>query len=334
MTATPTAPQQFQRAVIGLPFEAVYEWGLDGDAPPDAGVTYTATNSEGAVLASGAATLTTSAPTEASFALTPAELTERDLITVQWSFTVGGAAVIATSNIDVCDRRLFPITDFQQWNDKQTLAASPAQLELARIQAEDFLERECGCAFTGRYSSEQWLLGHNHQWNSGGGFGFDFGPYAGPTHRSVNRNRLMLRRPFVQVIRSIIRTWEDPEAGTSGTHALNLEYVQLDTHTSTIHVRTDPTDQWGGLWGNLQIAFEHGRPWFPDVRRICSILAHYRVLNGPLERRAVSIQTEGGGSIALLTPGMAAAVSGIPEVDTFIQRYNPNADGFMGGVLV
>jgi len=318
VTATPTASLQAQRAVRGLPFEAVYTFGLNDDAPPDAAPAYTVVNAEGVTVTSGTAALTTAAPIEASFALTAAELPLRDLLTVTWSYNVSGQPVAVTSTIDVCDSRLFPSSDWGQFNDKQITAATPAELEQARMDAEDFLERECGCAFTGRYESELWLLSSERPGIGLSGFG----------RRS--RNQIALRKPFVSVIRSITRAWVDPTDNTVGTHALNLEYVQLDAHTSTIHVHPDPTDQYGGLWGELTIGYEHGKP-MADVRRICLILARYRAINGPLERRSQSMQLEGGGSIALLTPGMAASVTGIPEVDTFIERYNARVDGFLGG---
>ena len=328
MTATPTASLQFQRAVRGLPFEAVYTFGLNDDAPPDAAPTYVVVNAEGVTVTSGTAALTTAAPIEASFALTAVELPLRDLFTVTWSYTVSTAPVAVTSTIDVCDARLFPISDYAQFNDGPIVNATPDALEDARYDAENYLERECGCAFTGRYASELWLLGgHRGAFGTGIGFASIGGGYV---RGGGVRNQIELRMPFVQLIRSISRAWVDPDDGTSGVHALNLNYVQLDARTSAIHVRDDPTDQYSGLWGELTIGYEHGRP-LADVRRICLILARYRLINGPLERRAVSVPVEGGGSIALLTPGQASAVTGIPEVDTFIGRYNARSDGFLGG---
>ena len=329
MTATPTASLQFQRAVRGLPFEAVYTFGLDDDAGPDTAPSYTVTNAEGTTVTSGTATLTTAAPIQASFTLTAAQLPLRDLLTVTWDYTIASAPVGVTSTVDVCDARLFPASDWGQFNDAPIVAATPAALEEARRDAEDFLERECGCAFAGRYGSELWLLDRD-----GGGPFFNGAGYGGYESFGVGRrgapSQLALRQPFVSLVRSVTRAWVDPTTGGSGTHALNLEYVQLDAHTSTIHVRRDPNDRYSGLWGELTIAYEHGQP-LADVRRICLILARYRLINGPLERRAVSVPVEGGGSISLLTPGQASAVTGIPECDQFIARYNARADGFLGG---
>lgn len=325
MTAISSASLQFQRAVRGLPFEVQYTFGLDDDALPDAAPTYVVTNVEGVEVTSGTAAL---ADSIASFALTAAELPLRDLLTVTWSYTVSAAPIEVTSTVDVCDKRLFPIADFNQFNDKQVTTATATQLEQARREAEDFLERECGCAFTGRYGSETWYIGRHGGVSFLNGVGFD--GTTGPWRHGHAPNQIALRQPFVQVIRSITRAWIDPETGDTGVHALDLNYVQLDAHTSTVHVKPDPNDRYSGLWGELTFDYEHGRS-LADVRRICLILARYRIVNGPLERRAVSVQTEGGGSISLVSPGMAASVTGIVEVDKFIERYNARADGFLGG---
>lgn len=331
MTATPTASLQSQRAVRNFPFEAVYVFGLDGDSGPDAAPTYSVSNAEGVVVTTGTAALQTSGPIEASFALTAAELPIRDSLTVTWSYTISAQPIAVTSTIDVCDQRLFPSSYWGQFNDKQVTSATPAQLEQARTDAENFLEKECGQAFTGRYGSEQWLLDRHGVNRFVSGIGFD--AYNGPYHTRSSRNRLALRKPFVQVIRSITRAWVDPETGDSGTHTLDLDFIYLNPYTSTIEYRyNDPNDPYSGLWGELTIDYEHGRA-HPDVGRICLILARYRIINGPLERRAVSMPVEGGGSISLLTPGMAASVTGIPEVDSFIDRYNQHVDGFFGGTL-
>jgi hypothetical protein len=329
VTATPTAAQQFQRAVRGLPFEAVYTFGLDDDAPPDSAPTYTVVNAEGSTIATGTASLITSDPIEASFVLTAAELPLRDLLTVTWTYTVSAAPTATVSLVDVCDKRLFPMSDYATIFSPADLASySTTQLEQARREAEDFVEEQCGTAFTGRYGSELHLIGHHRKgyWDGYGygGGGYGYGPGFG---HSAGTNRLALRRPHVLVLRSIVRNWVDPADADSGVYTYDLNYAQLDTFSSTVHYHSNPT-QWGSsLWGDLIVSYEYGQ-WVADVRRICLILARYRLLNGPLERRAVSMTLEGGGSVQLLTPGMAASVTGIPEVDSFIQRWNQRADGF------
>jgi hypothetical protein len=319
---TITASQQFQRAVRGLPFTAQYTFGLDGDSLPDSAPSVSISDAEGNVIASGATTW--SSPT-ASVALSGSDIPERDLLTATWSFTVNSVAEEVASTVDVCDERLFTVSDWNQFTDDAIATADATTLETARREAEDFLEEACGRAFTGRYRQEEHYV-------PTGRTGFRTDPWSAGylgAGRRRGTGRLTLRRAYALALRGVTRAWVDPQAGTSGTHALNLNYLALDNFTSTIHSHYDPTDTYSGLWGNLTVAYEHGRR-VADVGRICLILARYRVINGPLERRAVSMQVEGGGSIQLLTPGMAASVTGIPEVDTFIRRFGARSTGFVG----
>ena len=325
MTATQQA-QQAQRAVRGREFVAAFTFGLDGDSLPDADTTVsvTVTNAEGTVVVGPVAATLTGAV--ATYKLTAAQLPERDFLTVSWSATVDTATEVQLSTIDVCDARLFPLGDYVQYPEIAANGYSDAKLEQARIDAEDRLEWECGCAFTGRYGTEEHLLASRH----GFADGVWAGSWAWDRYEARGVNHLALRRPFVQKLRSITRAWIDPDDDTSGTHALNLNYARLDSHRSVVHVRHDPTDQYGGLYGDLTIDYEHGQP-VADVRRICLILARYRLLHGPLDQRATQAPVEGGGTINLATPGIQGSRFGIPEVDSFCDRHDHRALGFLGG---
>lgn len=331
MTATPSAVQQFQRTIVGQPFTASYTWGLDGDSLPDEdSVTYAVVDSEGTSVATGTASAGSESGGEQAytFALTAADLPERDLLTVTWSYTVSAVDVETTSQIDVCDRRLFPLSDYSQFQEITNLDLTDAQLEQGRRDAEDLLERECGCAFTGRYGTEKWLVSRHGTATFQGGVGWD--GYGPELYRGQGPTVLTLRRPFVQKLRSITRAWVDPESGDSGNHALTLDYFELDPFTGEVHALFDPSDKYGGMWGELTFAYEHGREWLADVRRVCLILARYRLLNGPLDARATQMSVEGGGTINLLTPGVMGAITAIPDVDVFIHRYSARSTGFLG----
>jgi hypothetical protein len=323
------ASQQFQRAVRGLPFMAVYTFGLNDEALPDvspaAPPAVSVTNAAGAVVITGASTLGVAAGGQvaASFVIPASDLPARDLYTVMWSYTVSTVPTGTTSTIDVCDGRLFPLSDYLNYPELAGLGKTTAQLEEARIAAEDRLEWECGCAFTGRYGTEDHLVGGDRR-------PFDYwqGWGWGSPLRGDGLGRLALERPFVQTLRGISRAWVDPDDSTSGTHQLSLNYARLDTRRCVVHYRRDPTDQYGGLWGDLTIAYEHGQP-VADVRRICAMLARHRLLHGPLDARATQAPVEGGGSINLATPGLMGSVFGIPEIDVFIQRHNQRGDGYV-----
>jgi hypothetical protein len=319
-----TDPQQYQRAVKALPFTVEYVFGEDGDTPADAEPDYTVVNAEGASVTSGTASLTTSGPQIASFTLIPDELPAVDLLTVTWSYTTDSVPVEVTSLVDVVGRRLFPLSDYGQFAELN--GQSVTALELQRLAAEDFLERECGTAFATRYGSEQIILGGRRRfsgWGNPGGYG--------PAFRTGGYGRLALREPNVTLVRSITRTWVDSQ-GAAHTYSVNLDFVELDTFASVLEYRSDrATGEFDGLWGNLTIAYEYGR-WLADVRRVALILARYRLLNGPLDSRASQLAVEGGGTINLLTPSIGGSVTGIAEVDSFIQRYNAHATSFVSGM--
>jgi hypothetical protein len=322
--------QQAQRMVRGRAFVASYTFGLDGDAVPDdeIAVNVTIVNAEGYVVVNDLhATVNDNAdvpPTVATFALTPSVTPQRDFLTCLWVATIGGVLVTQVSTIDVCDARLFQLGDYAQYPEIAKLDFTAVQLEQARMDAEDRLEWECGCAFTGRYGTEEHLLAYGHSRFTGLDWRWERNPVGD------GDQRLALRRPFVQALRSISRAWIDPDDGTSGVHTLNLDYARLNTYRSVLHYRRDPTDVHGGLYGDLTIGYEHGQP-VADCRRVALILARYRLMHGPLDQRATQMSVEGGGTINLATPGIQGSRFGIPEVDAFCDRHDQRVTGFVSG---
>jgi hypothetical protein len=325
-TVTEQAQQQ-QRAVRGRQFTAAYIFGLDDDALPDqyATVSVTIINAEGYVVVNDEpATLgaVDDMTQQATFSISAATTPQRDVFTCMWVTTIGGATVTQVSTIDVCDARLFPMNDYLQYPELASF--STAQLEQARFDAENRLEDECGRAFTGRLGSEEFLIEPDPHIRWDFGQVDDYGFYS---HGDHSVGTLALRTPCVQAIRSITRKWVDPTDDTSGVATIDIDYAKLDEYTSTIHY----SDQYGhGLRGDITVLFEHGQP-APDDRRICCMLARYRLLHGPLDQRATQMQVEGGGVVNLSTPGMFGSVFGIPELDVFIDRHSKRANGFISG---
>lgn len=322
MTPTADQAQQAQRAVRGREFTAAYVFGLDGDPLPTSGVTLTVTDAEGNVVI-GPVAATVDAEVDdtvkAHHLITAAELPNRDFLTALWSATIDTATVVQVSTIDVCDARLFPLADYLADTPLVNRGFSPDQLELARMFAEDRLELECGCAFTGRYGSEHFTLDEPNAYIS-----LYAQPLSPPPQlASAGVQRLSLRQPSVQVIRSITQT--TLEAGVPTTSTLDLDFTRLDTVNSVLFY-TDANGN--GMQGDVTVTYEHGQP-VPDQRRVCFLLARYRLLNGPIDQRATSINIEGVGNIALLSPGMGGSVFGIPELDVFLQRRNRHALGFI-----
>ena len=322
--------QQAQRAVRGREFTASYTFGLDGDALPDADTTVSVSivNAEGYLVVSDVvATLAEPADDGtqvASIYMAASTTPQRDALTCLWGATITGAAVSQISTVDVCDARLYPLSDYLQYPELSGGKFTPAQLEAQRMWAEDRIEWECGCAFTGRYATETFTLGEPPELTlpeaqSYGGYGY--GGIGGRGRGGAAR--LVLEHQDAQALRSITQTTLDSEGDTTIT-TIDLAYARLNAPAGEVLYR-DPLG--AGLYGDVVVGFEYGHPE-PDVRRVALILARYRLLNGPLDSRATSMAVDGG-TIQLLTPGVAGSVFGIPEVDAFIQRHNKRALGFV-----
>ena len=320
------AVQQTQRCVRGRAFVAAYTFGLDGDALPDSATTVSVTviNAGGYTIVSGAtATLdaVSGGQQTATLAFAAGLTPSRDLFTCLWVATIGGVAVTQVSQVDVCDSRLFPLSDYTQFTELMNF--SGALQEQRRMEAEDFLERECGMAFTGRYRSQQFTLTEPPDltwWPDA-----PSGAWGGDA-QSYGRTKLILDRPFVQAVRSILSTTLD-DLGNATTTALSTTFSRYDAANGVLYYR-DNLDN--GIFGDAVVGYEHGR-FIPDVRRVCLILARHRLLNGPLDARAVQMPAEGGGVIRLQSTS-GAAVTGLTEVDEFVARYNQRSLGFVSGL--
>lgn len=326
------APQQFQRAVRGLPFMASYTFGLNDEALPDAAPTVAVANAAGALVATGTSTLGVAAGGQqtATYALPAAALPARDFYTVTWSYAVLMIPTATTSTIDVCDQRLFAIADYAQYPELAAKGFTAAQYEQARFEAENRLEDECGRAFTGRYGAEAFTLREPST------FASDW-PWTGSAGRlgDPNVTRLSLAQPFVQALRDIQQTTlqegtsqTPPVDSTTVTH-LDLSCARLDAKRGIVYWRDPKGD---GLGGDVVVSYEHGQP-VADARRICAMLARHRLLLGPLDSRATQAPVEGGGSINLATPGLMGSVFGIPEIDVFIVRHSQRAVGYVSSAV-
>jgi len=305
-----------------MPFTAAFTFGADGDALPDAGpgVTVSIANAAGLVIASGAATVGAAVGGQqtATFIISAALTPLRDLFTCTWTATYTGVSSQLVSTIDVCDSRLFPLSDYAQFSELSGFTT--AQQETQRLKAEDFLERECNMAFTGRYYTRKFTFSERPgvAWWPNPPF-----PFGSPS-QSYGQMVVNLDYPFVQAIRSITQTTID-SAGTPTVTIQSLLTARLDGEEGVLYYQ----DSLGnGLSGDVVIGYEHGQK-VPDVGRIALILARYRLLNGPLDARAVAMPGEGGGSIRLLGPG--GGPTGIDEVDTFLARFDRSALGFVSG---
>jgi hypothetical protein len=79
---------------------------------------------------------------------------------------------------------------------------------------------------------------------------------------------------------------------------------------------------------------EHGYDYPPErIKAAAIMLTFHRAIKGPIDDRATSIPAgEAGGVITLLTPGVGAAITGIPEVDAAIIAHRLPAIGSVSSV--
>lgn len=291
-----------QRAIIGRAFTAQITFGDDGDDTPTGTVKVTVTNAAGTVLVNNQ-NATHASGGEYTYALTAAQLPAPDLLTVEWDATVGGQPETAVTTIDVCASRLFTLARARSDFEADLAGFTDAQLDQARTEAEDRLELECGRAFTTRFRQDEFVLPPRPlgiMWAAPAAW-----PAGWTTDPDAGSRTLILSDHPVTKLRSIT---------VDGTLLDNtaMADVTLEPGTGLLHNR----NAWSG---DIVVAFEHGAP-VADQGRVCLILARNRLLKGPLDDRAIGIPVEGGGVVSLLTPGVKGSITGIPEVDVFIQR--------------
>lgn len=263
-----------QRVVAGRDFTASVDFGVEEDELPVGLVSFLLVDSAGAVVVGP--TAATGAGSVFTFDVPAAAVPRVDLLTASWTSSVG----IWTTAVDVRASRVFTVPALLAVFPELAGKSLPA-VERARMAAEDFLEDQCGRAFTRAFAVES------------------FPAQSGLWHSSVLLDRYpVLALRFVTV-------------GGVALGAAELAGVAVD--------------QWGVASGSTfagatVVGYEHGGP-VADVDRVAMILARHRLLKGPLDDRAIGMPVEGGGVISLLTPGVRGSVTGLPEVDVFLQRH-------------
>jgi hypothetical protein len=276
-----------------------------GETPTDSStpVTVTVTDANGQAVADGTATTAGAGTGRYTFAL--AGQPQLQLLTVAWSGTIAGAAVVETDLVDIVGGRLFTLSEGRKSDPSlaDTSKYPTADLEQARLETEEECEEICDRAWTPRYRRAV-LDGTGHE-------------------------DLLLPDTDIRTIRAASiapRYGQAPVALTSG---------QLAALAVTADGSLRRTN--GALWTegirNIVLEYEYGAD-APPRELVKAALIRFRsrlnLFRSGIPDRAVSWSAEGGGGtyrIALPSEWR----TGIPEVDAAYSRYSRRAQGGADG---
>lgn len=253
----------------------------------DGAMSVTVTNDEGAGL------LAVAASHEAlgmySVLLTPAETATLDFLTLAWTATVSGVAYTAMSTVEVVGGFWFSVPQIRA-AFVELAAYTDARIQAARTDAELFLEEQTDWSAVARYRRESIAF-----------------------HRRDTYHAVLGRWPVLRV-RSV----------TLNGVALSsddLATVTVDPDGVLFFERQTLLSAWSLTRSRVlaDVSYEYGpRVVSASAARVAMILARHRLLRGPLDDRRIGLPVEGGGVVALLTPGVKGSVTGIPEVDQWL----------------
>ncbi len=235
-------------------------------------------------------------PTDSAYSFTYDGSDTLDEVTVTWSATVGGDAVVLDQDvIQVVGGFYAGLGDIRNKIDPVFKNAEryPTQdLIDRRIEVEDEFERICGQAFVPRFAVDH-LSGTGR---------------AGP---------LALRWPNLRRVRSV----------TVGGDALAVDVVEGFGRDPLGLLRRDTGGKYGT--GNVIVEYEHGmdRPP-PDIARVFKRRMKSLLLTSksPLPDRAERLVTTEVGPVILARP--TAYPTGISEVDAALDRWPSPRPGF------
>jgi hypothetical protein len=211
-----------------------------------------------------------------------------DSLTVDWTGSIGGAAVTVRDYVEVCGGFLFGLAEARAAHSglSSTATYPSSMLAAKRIEVEQECEAICRQAFVPRFARE--------------------------TLSGLGTARLGTPRSMLRTVRAVTVdgvAWAAPDVAAVGV--------------SDHGVLTRPA---GALWpagfGNIVVELEHGWDFPPEeirqagMLRLRSRLAQTR---SGVPDRALSFSAADGGTYRLSTPSRQR--TGIPDVDGPYERY-------------
>lgn len=277
-------------------------------------VTVAVTDALGVSVASGTAVLDTANTGRYTFAL-PGQAALKAL-TVAWSATINGAAVVETDTVEVCGGFLFSLREAR--NSDRALADakkySTADLIEHRQAVEEECELICARAFVPRY--RRVVL-------SGTGTSDLTLPDCGDE---------LVAGILLRGVRTPIRSATvAPRTGETAVALTAGQLGALAVTTDGILRRTD-----GNIWteglSNIVVEYEFGNDGPPaDLKKagLLRLRSRLNLSNSGVPDRATSFTTGDGGTYRLSLPD--AYRTGLPEVDASYARYSRRARGGTAG---
>lgn len=249
-----------------------------------------------------------------TFAL-PAQA-ELAVLTVAWTATIGGTAVVEYDQVEICGGFFFGLAEARASEPSFADVAKfpPADMIVFRQEVEEECERITRRAFAPRY--RRLVLD--------GSGGRDLALPDGGDEIVAG----MLLRGVRLPIRSATVA---PRVGQAAVALTAGELGALTVTRDGLLRRTDYTIWTEGI-GNVVVEYEYGNDAPPaDLKRAALLRLRSRsnMHRSGVPDRALSFQVAEGGTYRLSTPG--ATRTGIPEVDAVYDRYSRGAGSGQGG---
>jgi hypothetical protein len=268
----------------------------DGDA-----LSVSATNDAGASVMDATAATRVEAG-EYTVPLTPSQTSTLDLLTLQWEGEIAGVAYVSRSLVEVVGGYWFTVPAMRQ-QPGISMVLTDEEIAASRTSAEEFLEDQAHRSYVPRYRREQHRL-------------------------AAGDETILLERPDLTSVRSL--SVDGTALTTDQLDALDLDTAGIiDLACNALALSGDPLDLWRRHRPrHVEVAYEYGLP-SPTViaQRAALVLARHWLINGPLDARAIGVPVEGGGVVPLLTPGVRGSITGLPEVDVFLQQRADRVPG-------
>ncbi len=276
--------QRIMRAQSATMTYTFYEDASPTNPTPDS-ATVTITRDDGTVIAADAVTADEGTGV-ASYTLTPAETAVLDVLRFDWEATFSGQVQTFSEYAEVVGGHFFTVAQARATDPLNNTVKYPTQAVIdARTFVETELENTCGVAFVPRYGRK--IL-------SGEG---------GPT---------VMLPPRVTAVRSV----KVDGVAMAGPDLATIRV--LPTGEAYLPSR------WIKGFANYDIVYEHGLPNGPEIvgaSQVALTWVKNHLVKGPIDDRTTAFSTEDG-TFSMSTPGVRGAVTGLPYVDSFIQRHD------------